>query len=293
MSAGRLTVTAVDPIEKKPLFHFLPGSNTLSVACDGCNLTCPFCQNHLLSQRPTRADWHPEQTDPVPVETLLQQAELARCPSISFTYSEPLLQLEYILDVAERAKQSDLQTVLVTNGQINAAPLADLKDVINAANIDLKSFSARSYRTVLGGRREASLAAIETLHRSGVWIEITTLVVPGFNDSIEELEQIAGFIAHLDRAIPWHVSAFHPAWKWQHLPATPVQTLRDARQIGLAAGLFHVYTGNIPGDSGEKTLCPGCGAVVVDRTQYRIRAIHTQNSCCRNCGTRIAGTGFP
>jgi pyruvate formate lyase activating enzyme len=293
LNLGRLSVTALDPIEKKPLFHFWPGSQTLSVAADGCNLDCPFCQNHLLSQRPREGDWRPEKNAFVPPALLLQQARRRGAHSISFTYSEPLLQLAYILEVARAKSRDELPLILVTNGQVNAQPRADLARAIAAANVDLKNFSARQYRSVLGGTLSATLDTIGELHQAGVWIEVTTLLVPDFNDTAEEVTQMAAFIAGIDRAIPWHVSAFHPDWRWQHLPRTSVQSLHRARQIGLAAGLHHVYTGNIPGDDGERTLCSGCGAVIVDRMQYRIRAIHTENGGCKRCGTRVAGTGFP
>jgi pyruvate formate lyase activating enzyme len=200
---------------------------------------------------------------------------------------------EFARDTAELAWPHGIELVFVTNGQINEAPAEELARFIRAANVDLKSFSREQYKKVLGGSLKATLNAIEILAEAGVWVEVTTLVIPGFNDSDRELEQIAGFIAGISSEIPWHVSRFHGAHEWGDRPATPATILSRARQLGLARGLKYVYTGNLPGTSGESTRCPGCGEVVIERYGYHIAKTALQNGCCTSCGGHIAGVGLP
>ena len=289
---GRLRATALDPVEKKPLFHYRPGSSTFSVASAGCNLTCPFCQNHSLSQalRESSADcrggaWSPEE--------VVHAALESNSPSISFTYSEPILQFEFARDVAESAQTRGVEIIFVTNGQVNAKPAKELAGFIRAANVDLKCFTASKYKDILGGNLSATTRAIEIFAESGVWVEVTTLVIPGFNDSDEELTQIARFIKGIDARIPWHVLRFHPDYKWMDRLPTPSETLERARDIGLGNGLHYVYVGNLPGDKGEKTLCPSCGELVIDRRGYRVVKIATSSGACGQCGESIAGVGLP
>jgi len=293
LTRGRLRAVAVDPIEKKPLSHYRPASETFSVASVGCNLKCPFCQNHGLSQAlrdesPAMAEDGRRWT----AEEIVAAAAGRGCASISFTYSEPILSFELARDVAALARPEGIEIVFVTNGTVNPGPARELAGWLAAANVDLKCFSAEDYDRVLGGSLEAVTGAIEIFKKGGVWVEVTTLVVPGFNDGDEQLGAIAGFLAGVDPAIPWHVSRFHPDYKWIDRRPTPPATLERAREIGRAAGLRYVYTGNIPGDDGEKTRCPGCGDVVIDRVGYFVREVRTDGGRCPGCGEPIEGVGL-
>jgi len=293
LTHGRLLAAAVDPIEKKPLFHYRPGSTTFSIASAGCNLVCPFCQNHGLSQRLRAGADGAEAAEAWTAEEIVAAAIDRGCASIAFTYSEPVLSLELAEEVAAVARPADVDIVFVTNGQVSPEGAQALSGVLAAANVDLKCFDEEAYRRTLGGELSATLGAIRTWRAAGVWIEVTTLVVPGFNDSDRELAAIAAFVAGVDREIPWHVSRFHPAYRWTDRPPTDEGTLRRAREIGLCAGLAYVYTGNLPGADGEKTFCPGCGAAVIDRVGYHVRRIAVANGRCRACGAPIAGAGLP
>jgi pyruvate formate lyase activating enzyme len=289
---GRLVATALDPIEKKPLYHYRPGTTTLSIASSGCNLDCPFCQNHGISQELRRStSEHRLGQSHTPTE-IVEAAKRAGAQSISFTYSEPILQFEFARDIAEIAAQAEIELVFVTNGQASSQAAVAIAKIIHAANVDLKCFSKMSYKNVLGGSLKATLRTIETFARSGLWVEVTTLVIPDFNDSDEELIKIAKYIADVNPKIPWHVSRFHPAYQWTNRNHTSSKTLQRARMIGMDAGLAYVYTGNLPGDEGEKTYCPSCGVVCIDRQDYRIVGVATSNGRCVNCGEEIAGVGI-
>ncbi len=289
---GRLRAAAVDPVEKKPLFHFQPGSRTYSVASAGCNLICPFCQNHSLSQSLRRESGRIADTRRWSPLDVVEAAVESNSNSISFTYSEPILQFEFARDVAELAKPRDVQLIFVTNGQAKERPTRQISEFIAAANVDLKTFEAADYKNVLGGSFRATTRAIQLLCEANVWVEVTTLVIPGFNDSDAVLREIARFIKGVSADLPWHVSRFHPDFEWLDRGATPVATLRRAREIGRAEGLRYVYVGNLPGDEGEKTRCPHCDNVVIDRTGYNIREMATINGKCAACGTVIAGVGL-
>jgi pyruvate formate lyase activating enzyme len=292
MTYGRLRAAALDPVEKKPLFHYRPGSSTFSIASAGCNLNCPFCQNHSLSQafRENAADlggsaWSPED--------VVEAARESSSPSISFTYSEPILSFEFARDLAELARPEGIEIVFVTNGQANAKPAKELAGFLSAANVDLKCFTASKYKDILDGSLAATTRTIEIFAESGVWVEVTTLVIPDFNDSDEELRDIARFIKGLGAQIPWHVSRFHPDYKWLDRIPTPPETLKRARDIGLEQGLHYVYVGNLPGDQGEKTFCPACNEVAIDRRGYRVQKLATSSGACKRCGEPIAGVGLP
>jgi len=293
VTCGLLHAAAVDPIEKKPLFHFRPGSITFSVASAGCNLVCPFCQNHGLSQRLRTGAGEAEAAKRSTGAEIVAAALDQGCASIAFTYSEPTLSLELAAEVAKAARPKGLDVIFVTNGQVSREGADALAGILAAANVDLKCFDETAYRRVLGGELDATLDAIRVWRAAGVWVEVTTLVIPGFNDGDEELGRIAAFIAGIDPEMPWHVSRFHPAYRWSDRPSTPVETLRRAREIGLDRGLRYVYTGNLPGSEGEKTTCPRCGALLIDRVGYRIREIAVDRGCCRGCGAPIAGVGLP
>ncbi|MCP4602034.1 MAG: AmmeMemoRadiSam system radical SAM enzyme [Proteobacteria bacterium] len=289
---GMLRAAAFDPVEKKPLFHYRPGSKTFSIASVGCNLICPFCQNHSLSQALRLNDsialegrkWSPAD--------VVDAATRSDSVSISFTYSEPILQFEFARDVAELARPQDVELIFVTNGQANAKPAEEIAGFITAANVDLKSFVAANYKNVLGGSLRASTRTIEIFARAGVWVEVTTLVIPGFNDSDDELKEIARFIKGIGSTVPWHVSRFHPDYQWLDRDPTSIDTLKRAREIGMSEGLSYVYVGNLPGDEGEKTHCPSCGAVVVDRRGYRIIDKAVEDGQCKACGEPIEGVGL-
>jgi len=285
---GLAAATNVDPIEKKPLFHFLPGSRSFSIATVGCNFRCAFCQNWTLSQSPRELKRVlGERLEP---EQVVRTARRSGCASISYTYSEPTIYFEYALDCGRLAKAAGLRNNFVTNGFIERAPLEELKGVLDAANVDIKAFREDFYKKYCGGRLAPVLEAVKTLKALGVWVEITTLVIPTLNDSEGELRDLARFIAReLGADTPWHVSRFHPDYKLPDLPATPELTLVRAREIGLEEGLKFVYTGNLWGDEGENTFCPGCGKTVVARTGFQVKAMEVAEGKCRFCGTGIAG----
>jgi pyruvate formate lyase activating enzyme len=291
---GRLLAAAVDPIEKKPLYHYRPGSAVFSIASAGCNLVCPFCQNHHLSQLPRTGTLEDAASARRwSAAEIVEQASARRCASIAFTYSEPILSLELAEEVAAPARAEGIDLVFVTNGQGTPEAIGALGGILAAANVDLKCFDAGKYERVLGGSLEATLHAIRAWRERGVWVEVTTLAIPGFNDGDDELGRIAAFLAGVDPDMPWHVSRFHPAHEWTDRPATPVRTLERALEIGRAAGLRYVYAGNAPGSAGEKTMCPACGAVLIDREGYRIRQVAVARGSCGACGARIAGAGLP
>jgi len=289
---GRLLANAVDPIEKKPLFHFYPGSRSLSVATAGCNLVCPFCQNYGLSQRLRCADTVDVRGRVTAPAEVVEAATQSGAKSISFTYSEPILQFEFVRDVAPLAQEAGVELAFVSNGQIQKDPCKELAGLVSAANIDLKAFLSESYKDVLGGSLKSTLRTIELLASSGVWVEVTTLVIPRFNDSEQELRKIAAFIAGVSKDIPWHVSRFHPDYEWTDRGPTSWETLQKAREIGLAEGLKYVYTGNMLDADGESTFCPSCKEVVLSRRGFNLERVAVVDGCCAHCKAPIAGVGM-
>ena len=283
----RVIAQNIDPIEKKPLFHFLPGSLSFSLATAGCNFRCKHCQNADISQLPR------EHTGAVPGRTvspaeIVAAARQSGCASISYTYTEPTVFYELAFDAARAALDQGLRNVFVTNGYITPEALREIRPFLHAANIDLKGFTDDFYRSVCGARLQPVLDSIRLYHDLGIWIEVTTLVIPGHNDSPEELRRIAEFLCSIDRNIPWHVSRFHPTYRLTDQPRTPVQTLQTAREIGLAAGLRHVYEGNVPGE-GEDTVCGECGAVAVRRYGFSVERNDVRAGSCGSCGASLAG----
>jgi pyruvate formate lyase activating enzyme len=278
---------ALDPIEKKPLYHFLPGSTALSLGTFGCDFTCSFCQNYELSQarEPDDALLRLPFLDP---EAVVQLALRQRASSIACTYNEPAVWAEYALDIATVARQAGLRTVFVSNGFYSHELLHEALPLIDAYNIDLKSFSDDFYRRVCGGRLQPILDAIRAIHDAGSWEEITSLIIPGLNDSEKELTAMAHFVASIDPAIPWHVSRFFPMYHMQDRPMTPAASIAKAVQIGHEEGLLHVYSGNLPGhDEAGDTVCPQCGATVIERHGYTVTA--RTGLTCPTCGTRVKG----
>lgn len=284
---GRAISAHVDPIEKKPLFHFLPGSLSYSVATVGCNFTCRHCQNADISQMPR--DRHVIQGHDLPPAEIVRLARESGCQSISYTYTEPTIYFEYAYDTAVLAAGAGLRNVFVTNGYTSPEALRYIAPFLHGANVDLKSFRDDFYRRICGARLEPVLETLRLYRDLGIWLEVTTLIIPGENDGDEELGEIAAFIAgELGEGVPWHVSAFHPTYHLNDRPRTPAETLRKACRIGSDAGLRYIYEGNIPGE-GEDTTCHSCGETVVSRYGFSIRGISLEGGCCPRCGASIEG----
>ncbi len=284
---GRLVSQALDPIEKKPLYHFLPGSLSLSIAAVGCNLRCDFCQNHVISQYP-REHGGRIPGEPVSPEEVVAAAQAAAAPVVAYTYTEPTVFLEMCRDTGIRALEKGIRNVFVTNGYLTEEAVKTAQGWLHGANVDLKAFSDNFYRRYCGGSLEPVLAAIRNLVSAGMWVEVTTLVIPGRNDSEAELGWIAEFLAGVSPDIPWHVSRFVPSYRVHDRPPTPLSTLLRAREIGREAGLKFVYLGNFPGE-GEDTKCPSCGEVLVRRYGFQLVRNAVADGHCPACGAAIPG----
>ncbi|MDI6854727.1 MAG: AmmeMemoRadiSam system radical SAM enzyme [Deltaproteobacteria bacterium] len=288
MVYGRIIAENIDPIEKKPLFHFLPGSRSYSIATIGCNFMCMHCQNYDISQYPRRHEGRIIGEARTPRQ-IVDSAVASRCSSISYTYTEPTIFMEFAQDVGKLAIERGLKNVFVSNGFMTEPSAQALAEFVAADNVDLKSFRDDFYRKTCKARLKPVLDTIERLKKLGVWLEVTTLVIPGLNDSDEELTQIANFIKEVGVDIPWHVSAFYPTYEMLDRPRTPPATLLKARDIGLKAGLRYVYTGNIPGQGGESTNCYQCGELLIDRLGYAIRGFILKDGKCPKCQAEIDG----
>lgn len=288
LAYGKLVAANCDPIEKKPLFHFLPGSLSYSIATAGCNFSCRHCQNASISQiKASQGEILPGRQHSA--EDVVQAALDAGAASISYTYVEPTIFFEFAYDCMRLGAEKGLKNVFVSNGFMSKEVTALLVPYLDAINIDLKGFSNRFYHDVCGGRLEPVLESIQRMHEAGVLVEVTTLVIPGHNDSQEELEQIAAFLVSVDPSIPWHVSGFYPTYKMTDRSPTPAETLLQARTIGLKAGLHHVYTGNRPGSGGENTSCPSCGIEVILRCGFSIGENRLVDGCCPSCKQSLYG----
>jgi pyruvate formate lyase activating enzyme len=289
---GRSSGFCIDPIEKKPLNHFLPGTPVLSFGTAGCNLTCKFCQNWSISK--ARA-LDRLQDDATP-EAIADAALASGCRSVAFTYNDPVIFLEYAVDVAQACRARGIRTVAVSAGYIAPEPRREFFQHMDAANIDLKGFTEHFYKNLCTGKLAAVLDTLVYLrHETKVWLEITTLLIPGENDSPAEIESLCKWVmGHLGGDVPLHFTAFHPDWKMQDTPATPPATLRMARRLGRELGLAHVYTGNIHDPAGQSTYCHACGAQVIGRDGYQITAwaLAADGSCGR-CGVLCAGVFEP
>ncbi len=287
---GRLIAQHVDPIEKKPLYHFFPGSRSYSIATAGCNFSCLFCQNADISQGPRE-----HKTifgHGVPPEVIVEEAKQSNCKSISYTYTEPTIFMEYALDTSRLAHEQDIKNVFVSNGFMTEQSLQLIAPYLDAANVDLKAFSDDFYKKQCGARLDPVLKTLERMKNAGIWLEVTTLLIPGLNDDESELRQLTRFLVELDREIPWHVSRFHPTYRLTDRPSTPVSTLHRAREIGLEAGLRYVYTGNVPGDDGENTFCHQCGSLLIGRMGFSMRKEGLEQANCKECGASLAGVGI-
>ncbi len=278
----------VDPIEKKPLFHFLPGTRSLSIATPGCNFQCGFCQNWQISQ-PSRMGKTVEGMAVSP-QQIVADAAKHQCASISYTYTEPTIFFELAYDCAKLAHEQGIRNCFVSNGFLTPLAVEKIAPYLDAINVDLKAFRDETYRTVMKGRLDPVLACLKALLTAGIWVEVTTLVVPGMNDSQEELRDIAHFIAHdLNPSIPWHVSRFHGDYKMTQVPSTSLETLKRASRIGAEEGLKYIYSGNVPGRMDENTYCPSCEKRLIERIGYSIGDVSLDGGACPQCGEKIDG----
>lgn len=285
---GRSSGFCIDPIEKKPLNHFYPGSSVLSFGTAGCNLACKFCQNWDIS-RSRDMDRRMERAEPADIAAT---ARRHHCHSVAFTYNDPVIFAEYAIDVAHACRAAGVHTVAVTAGYINAPARAEFFGAIDAANVDLKSFSERFYQKLCGARLAPVLDTLLWLrHESAVWLELTTLLIPGENDSAAEIAALARWVHdELGAEVPLHLTAFHPDYRMVDRSATPPATLTRARRIALDAGLKHVYTGNVHDPAGGTTACAHCGSTLIVRDWYEILACRiAADGACPDCGQRLAG----
>lgn len=284
---GTLIAEQVDPIEKKPFFHVHPASRSYSIATVGCNFSCDFCQNHEISQMP-RSTLMIMGEDTAPA-TIVERAKNSHCKTIAYTYTEPTVYLETALETAKIACRDGLQNVFVTNGFMTPEAVDVIAPYLAAANVDLKSFRDEFYKKQCGARLKPVLDSLKKMKERGIWLEITTLLIPGLNDSNEELKDIAAFILSLGAETPWHISRFHPQFKRLETPSTPIDSLHRACLIGKEAGLKYVYSGNVPGDEGENTVCSNCKKLVIKRHGLRIIDNFLSGPACSHCGQKLEG----
>ncbi|TEU02781.1 AmmeMemoRadiSam system radical SAM enzyme [Candidatus Aerophobetes bacterium] len=284
---GKAISSSIDPIEKKPLYHFYPGSNAFSVATVGCNFRCLNCQNHSISQLPgERREIPGEELSP---QSIVFEAKRYDCEIIAYTYTEPTIFFEYAYDTSKLAQKEGIKNVFVTNGYISQEALIKISPYLDAANVDLKSFREDFYKKVCGAELEPVLKTLKLMKKLGIWLEITTLIIPTLNDSDEELKEIAGFIVALGEETPWHLSRFYPTYKSKKLPPTSLETIHRGRQIGLKAGLRYVYAGNVPGDKAENTYCNHCNRLLIRRYGYQIKESNLAEDRCKYCRAKIDG----
>lgn len=286
-SYGQLITANVDPVEKKPLYHVYPGTTAFSIATMGCNFHCDFCQNWQISQTSHRDGTAGGRQEAAP-EEIVRTAVERGCRSMAYTYTEPTIFFEYAYDTARLAKDQGLANLFVTNGYLTSEAIETARPYLDACNVDLKSFREGFYKERCRARLQPVLDAVRKMRELDIWVEITTLVIPGQNDSEDELSDIAGFIAQTDPDMPWHISRFHPDYRLDDASPTPVSTLERARSLGMEAGLRYIYIGNVP-DASADTLCPHCGEAVVRRRAYSVTECTIQNGRCPQCGGTVAG----
>ncbi len=284
LTYGEVSSAAVDPVEKKPLFHFYPGSLVYSLGTVGCNFRCRYCQNWSISQAAI---------DSVPTrymspEEAVEAAAASNCLSIAWTYNEPTMWLEYTVDSAELARQHGLKTVYVTNGYMSEEALSIIGPLLDAANIDLKGMSERFYRELCDARLEPVLENIKGMHDMGIHIEVTNLLIPGYNDSDDDIEALVNFmVSEVAADVPLHFTRFFPHYRMQDIPPTETSTLMRAREMALEAGMKYVYVGNLPGTDAENTYCPSCGELLIKRDGYMVDASRLRSGKCPECGMKI------
>jgi pyruvate formate lyase activating enzyme len=287
---GKIIARHIDPIEKKPLFHFYPGSRSYSIATVGCNFRCLHCQNYEISQYSKE---HPDiPGEDMTPEQVVMEAELTGCKSISYTYTEPTIFFEFAYDCARLAHEKGIKNVFVSNGYTSPEATMLIAPYLDGNNIDLKG-DENFYKKVVGAKLQPVLDTIKLMKELGVWVEVTTLIIPTYNYSEDFLKWTSEFIKSVDVAMPWHVTQFYPTYKLTDQPRTPVKTLTTARDIGLKTGLRYVYEGNVPGEGGENTYCPSCGELLIERVGFSLSAIKMKDSKCSKCGAQIDGIGMP
>ncbi len=283
---GKIIAEHIDPIEKKPLFHFCPGSKAFSIGTIGCNFRCKHCQNFDVSQYPKEQGSNVIGQERTP-EQIVTAAKETGCKSIAYTYTEPTVFFEFAYDTAILAKKEGIKNIFVSNGYMSNEAAHKIAPYLDAIDIDLKAFTDQFYKEICGARLKPVLDLIQQMKNLGVWVEVTTLIIPGLNDGEQELREIARFVKGIGPDIPWHVTQFYPTYKLLDFPTTPVATLRRAREIGMEEGLRYVYEGNVPGEGGENTYCYACGAVVIERHGLTLLRNRLENGKCPECGARI------
>ena len=289
---GKLIAGHVDPIEKKPLFHFFPGSSAYSIATVGCNFRCRFCQNADIAQMPRDRNGLVTGTA-CSAEEVVADAARQKCLSIAYTYTEPTIFFEFALDTARVAHQHGIKNVFVTNGYMTAEALEMAAPYLDAANVDLKAFSDEFYKTQCGARLEPVLKTLRKMKSLDILVEVTTLIIPGLNDQAEALCRLADFlVSAMGPETPWHISRFHPTYQLTDRSSTPVESLRKARDIGRQAGLRYIYLGNVPGEDGENTACHNCGSVLIERRGFHVQRNRVEKQQCPQCGTPVYGVGM-
>jgi pyruvate formate lyase activating enzyme len=284
---GMIIAENIDPIEKKPLFHIFPGSKSYSIATAGCNFRCTFCQNHEISQMPSESGIISGRQTSAP--EIIQRAVSSGSKTIAYTYTEPTIYFEYALDVAKLAREHEIKNIFVTNGFMTKESLETVAPYLDGANVDLKSFSDEFYKKHCGARLQPVLDTLKRMKDLGIWVEITTLLIPGLNESEDELQGIVNFIHAIGPETPWHISRFHPRYKMNNMKPTSLDAIRRAMEIGKAGGLKYVYSGNVPGDGGEDTLCSKCGETLIQRYGFLVESIKLQGSSCLKCKTTLDG----
>ncbi len=290
---GRLIARHIDPIEKKPLFHLLPGSLSFSIATVGCNFKCLFCQNADIAQMPSDRNGLIMGDVSTP-EKVVAEALEGDCKSIAYTYTEPTVFFEFAYDTSKIAYEKGIRNVFVTNGYMTPEALQMIYPFLDAANVDLKAFNDEFYKKYCGAKLTHVKENLIQMKSLGVFVEVTTLLIPGLNDDEDELTRLASFLAtSVGPETPWHISRFHPTYRLTDQPSTPVETLVKAREIGIKAGLKYVYTGNVPGEDGEHTFCYNCGKILIDRWGFYIRKNRIKKSRCPYCEAQIDGVGLP
>ncbi len=288
---GKIVAEHIDPVEKKPLFNFLPGSRAFSIGTVGCNFQCKHCQNFDISQYPQQHNGEIIGQDRTP-EQIVADAKAAGCETIAYTYTEPTIFYEFAYDTTLLAQKEGIKNVFVSNGYMSSEAAHKIAPYLDAINIDLKAFTDKFYKKVCGARLKPVLQTIQLMKELAVWVEVTTLIIPGLNDGEDELRDIAHFVKKVGPEVPWHVTRFYPTYKLLDAPPTPVTTLRRAREIGLEEGLRYVYEGNVPGEGGENTYCYTCGAILIERYGLTLIQNRLQDGKCPECSTRIDGVGM-
>jgi len=286
---GKTIARHVDPIEKKPLYHFYPGSEAYSIATAGCNFRCRFCQNWDISQAVSGEI--PNTGSEATPEQIVRHAQSMDCKIIAYTYTEPTIFFEYSYDTAIKAHESGMKNVYVSNGFMTYEMLDMIGPYLDAINVDLKAFRDETYRSIIGARLQPVLDNLKRIRQMGIWLEVTSLIIPGINDDPSEIADMASFVSReLGADVPWHISRFFPTYKMNDLPSTPIETLFTAKDIGAREGLQYIYTGNIIADT--DTVCPGCGYTLIKRSYFKTVQNHILNGKCPKCGIHISGVGL-